>query len=410
MNNYIQFYYDEDGYLTALIHKEGKSKVIRNQDRLNKLMDICERYGRSITGEITVRRSAEKITQKYDNYVKRIARLRILGEITENMKLSFKNVALNRKIAAIALAGTIAATGLSLTSGSAETETTKVDRASYETHMEMDDDLRVQPIEREFHGTSINPGATIVSIDDNDEEIDLIIEEEQTAEDQNEINQMLAADAFHFTYENRVGNESYQNAMRYEDLFERYANMYGVDKNLLIAIASQESAGDHVSHLEGGPAVGIMQIEKAPNLNTTIEVYNFELGHKEKIEITLDKLQDLEQNIKIGAALLRYNIVYSNYNIPIGLQTYNMGFGNMGKVIDACAEGKNIDNDELRNSQTNNAWLEYRNVVSSGDPQYLEHVFSYIPEGTSITIKDTEGNTYTVQLQNDYQATQEKTN
>lgn len=395
MKNYIEFYMDTDGFLSACIHKDGKVKRITDFDKLDKLINICKKHGIEVKGERLIKRAAPKITKEYDNYIKRIKRLRILGNIKDNMKLSFKNIGLGKKIAAMALAGTITVTSVAL-----------IDKQ----------DVKAQDegLQKEYYGTYIdedneNNNQTII-IDDGDNEINVIMDEYTSPDQATQLDQMFQEEAFHFSYENRVNNECYQNAMRYEDLFEKYANMYGVDKNLLIAIASQESSGDHYNHLEGGPAIGIMQIEKSANLNQTIEVYNFELGRKESVEITLDKLQDIEQNIKIGTMLLRYSIVYSDYNIPIGIQNYNFGFGNMGKVLQACSTNENISEDNLRNSQTNNSWLEYRNIVSAGDPQYIEHIFSYIPNNSKITIKDTEGNNYSVLIQNDFVNENEKTN
>lgn len=395
MKNYIEFYMDTDGFLSACIHKDGKVKRITDFDRLDKLINICKKHGIEVKGERLIKRAAPKITKEYDGYIKRIKRLRILGNIKDNMKLSFKNIGLGKKIAAMALAGTITVTSVAL-----------IDKQ----------DVKAQDegLQKEYYGTYIdeaneNNNQTII-IDDGDNEINVIMDEYTSPDQATQLDQMFQEEAFHFSYENRVNNECYQNAMRYEDLFEKYANMYGVDKNLLIAIASQESSGDHYNHLEGGPAIGIMQIEKSANLNQTIEVYNFDLGRKESVEITLDKLQDIEQNIKIGAMLLRYSIVYSDYNIPIGIQNYNFGFGNMGKVLQACSINENVSEDSLRNSQTNNSWLEYRNAVSAGDPQYIEHIFSYIPNNSKITIKDTEGNNYSVLIQNDFVNENEKTN
>lgn len=394
MKNYIEFFYDENDYLTAKIHKNGKVKTITDGVRLDKLITLCKKRGYTITGEKTIRRSsAEKITKDYDNYVKRIKRLEILGEITSNMRLSFKSKAIGRTITAFALAGTITMTGISLVNQIQKEKPSNTEREYYATHISRDDEQNSEAIYL------------------NDNDLTLILDEiDKEQNTKQELESMFQEDAFHFSYENRVNNEAYQNTIRYEDLFEKYANMYGVDKNLLIAIASQESAGDHYNHLDGGPAIGIMQIEKGPNIGSTVEVYNFELGRKEKIEITEEKLKDLEQNIKIGAALVRYNIVYNDYNISIGVQNYNMGFGNMGQVLSACSESENTTIEDLKNNQTNNSWLDYRNAVSAGDSQYLEHVFSYIPTDSAIKVKDTFGNEYSLKLSNDYINETEKTN
>ena len=208
-------------------------------------------------------------------------------------------------------------------------------------------------------------------------------------------------DAYHFSYSDRTNEDSYSNAKRYEDLFVKYGNMYGVDPTLLIAMAAQESSGDHYGHLSGGAAMGIMQIEKSVWLGHSVSTYNFETGETDKISITQDKLEDLETNIKIGTIILRNNLEQNNYNIPLSLQSYNFGPGNMSKVISNCSESTGITRSDLRSNTTNPAWLNYRTTISAGDSQYIEHVFSYVPSGSVLTMKDRDGNSIQTQVIND---------
>ena len=223
---------------------------------------------------------------------------------------------------------------------------------------------------------------------------DFTIEDEQK---NTELNQMLQVDQFHFSYNDRTDSTSLSNAKRYEDLFIKYGNMYGVDPNLLMAMAAQESSGDHYGNLTGGSAIGIMQIEKNVFINKTISAYNFETNEMDKVNITRDTLEDLETNIKVGTIILRNNLEQNNYNIPLALQSYNFGPGNMSKVFEAAG----ITKDDARSNITNPKWLDDREVVHAGDPKYIEHVFSYVKSKTVLTIKDRDNNDVDIQIIND---------
>ena len=179
--------------------------------------------------------------------------------------------------------------------------------------------------------------------------------------------------------------------------------MFGIDPNLLMAIAAQESSGDHYGNLEKGCAAGIMQIEKAVHIGHTVSAYNFETGKVETISVTSDKLQDLETNIKIGTMIARTSIEDSNYNIPLGLQTYNFGPGSISNVLNTCCSQENVDKKEVKNDPTNNIWLNYRAFLHTGDAKYVEHVFSFLDNNAEITVLDRDGNKRTVKLSNDYQ-------
>ena len=53
----------------------------------------------------------------------------------------------------------------------------------------------------------------------------------------------------------------------------------------------------------------------------------------------------------------------------------------------------------IQNNPTNNTWLNYRSQLGIGDPQYVEHVFSYIKD-KKITILDNNGNPTSINLNN----------
>ena len=101
--------------------------------------------------------------------------------------------------------------------------------------------------------------------------------------------------------------------------------------------------------------------------------------------------------------ILRTCIENNNYNIPLSLQTYNFGPGNMEEVLSMCSSLENLDKSDLRNDPTNNTWLRYRSFLNIGDPEYVEHVFSYLQNHTDLTVQKRSGEQVTISIVNDHQ-------
>lgn len=386
MRNYIEFCYDEDDNYIAKIHKEGRVRVIRNEANLEKLISIAEKYGYEINGVCRINARVFSIAGEYEKYYKKRNVLRIIGRITPNMKLTKKEKAAGKKIAAASLAAVIIISGIGIAHG----KSGKKEPIDYQYEIILDDQMEPNMVNEVIMEDEIE--------DTPDEE-----EEETLPRTGDELQDMMQEEAFHFSYKNRQDEENISNAKRYEDLFQKYAVMYGLDANLLMAIAAQESCGDHYSHLDRGPAEGIMQIEKSVHIGENVSAYNFEKGEVETIYVTRDKLQDLETNIKIGAMILRSSIENCRYNIPLGIQSYNFGPGNMAKSIAMCCDLENLDEDEIKYNPTNNVWLKYRAFLNTGDPQYIEHVFSFMDNDTKITVLDRDGNPISIRITNDYE-------
>jgi hypothetical protein len=106
---------------------------------------------------------------------------------------------------------------------------------------------------------------------------------------------------------------SYMNQTSLEDLFEKASQKYGVDVNLLKAVAKAESGFD-ASCTSSSGAKGIMQLmpSTAASLGVT-DVY------------------DPEQNIMGGAKLLSSLLDKYDGNVSLALAGYNAGVGNVKK-------------------------------------------------------------------------------
>jgi len=407
MKNYINFYFDNEGKFTAEIHKDGKYKRIKQEKNILKLLEIAQDYGYNIQSEGTLTRYAQDITKDFDKYMRRKQRLKVLGNITNNMKVSRKNKTLGKAVIAATILAIIAVNGMSNKKNTSlayseeeintKTSTSQnIDSTNITTTEDIDLDEYVDEItnKEEEQKEEAKEVKQEIAVQGEKKEV----KEEKQAQ----IESMLQKDAFHYSYEDRSASTNVKQAKRYEDIFEKYANRYGVDKDLLIAMAAQESSGEHYNNLrDTKPAAGIMQIEKAVHIGHSVSAYNFETGKVETVQVTQDKLNDVDTNIKIGTMILRGYIENANYNIPLAIQTYNMGPGNMSKVLNSCSSLENIQVSTMKNNPTNNKWLKYRSHINAGDSKYVEHVFSYLGDKQELSVKKRDSSKISVNIAND---------
>ena len=189
---------------------------------------------------------------------------------------------------------------------------------------------------------------------------------------------------YEINFESRVNDDKFRitNAY-YNEMITNISNEYGIDPRIMIAIATQES-GIHNPNLKGS-AIGLMQIERAVWNGKSLSAYNYAKDNNETLKITEEKLNDLEFNIRAACMILRDCLNRTNYNLPVAIQMYNFGYGNMNKVF-KTTYGYNINFEEACIDCDNN-WLEYRETIKDGDNKYLEHILSYIEELEDIQIK-----------------------
>lgn len=180
----------------------------------------------------------------------------------------------------------------------------------------------------------------------------------------------------------------------YHDLVAKFSNKWGISFNLIMAILTQES---------GGFETNLMQIEFDDWKEQEIKVYNFEderyeyfvlTNNPEKWagkNVTCITEKDLENpytNISIGCVLLRKSAEYMNYHVLAAVQCYNLGKGNMDKILELVAAETGLTRDELLADQENITFYQYTYTVNKGDPDYLCNVFAFLNDyGEIITFK-----------------------
>ena len=388
IRNYIEFKYDEYRYLIAKISRDGKYRIIRNIDNIFKLIDIAEKYNYTIDSETRIVKDARYIIDEYDKLKKgKTRKFNLYNKTEDNMKIKRSNNNIGKKIAAISLATTMALTGTIIA----------------KTNQKKNNDSEVvkgQYIVTDYENNNSNYSDYLESIKYDEKEQN---SDNTSVTPKNELSNMIEKKEFHFSYEDRTSSENIDNVNQYDDIFEKYANMYGLDSKLLKAIACQESGGNHYENLGNGPAEGIMQIEKSVHIGETITAYNFETKQNDYFEITEDNIQDIDFNIRIAAMDLRNAIEAFNYNIPQGTQAYNFGIGGMNQVLANCCRNIGEKQSNLENDPTNNSWLNYTESIGIGDSEYIAHVFSYLKDNTTLSIKDRDGSNHNITIINDYQ-------
>lgn len=161
----------------------------------------------------------------------------------------------------------------------------------------------------------------------------------------------------------------------YYPLFEKYAEKYGLDTDLICAIATQER-GVHSSTIDDGGAIGIMQVQVGVWNNETIYAYDYLNNKQNVVHITLEDLRDVEKNIEIGCMIFQSYLNQMNGNVIAALQSYNNGTGTVnGTISTYCYSCGKTKNEVLEENDL--GWLDYRASSNPGDEHYVEHVLRY---------------------------------
>lgn len=169
----------------------------------------------------------------------------------------------------------------------------------------------------------------------------------------------------------------------YGDIIEKYCNMYGLDSNVICAIATQER-GVHSDSVDEGGAIGLMQIQVSVWTHETINAYNYETEKTDEIYISLDDLREVDFNIKVGCAIFQNYLKLMDGNYLAAIQCYNMGDGAMRSILNEYSYSTGRSVDEILKDTGDLGWMEYRSGGYAGDPNYIENVMRYY-EGNSLS-------------------------
>lgn len=185
----------------------------------------------------------------------------------------------------------------------------------------------------------------------------------------------------------------------YYEVIDSYCKTYGLDTDLIVALATQER-GVHGTTMDEGGATGLMQIQNSVWDNGSLTAYNFDTDSWEQITVDIGSLSDLNYNVKVGCMIFQDCLRNNDYNIIAAIQSYNMGYGTTSSLIeDYCAETGKTREQVLAN-QNDTGWLNYRDAIPYGDPSYVENVLSYYGESGTISVHKPDGTICSVTVSN----------
>ncbi len=201
-------------------------------------------------------------------------------------------------------------------------------------------------------------------------------------------------------FSDRSMTEDIQNTKeRYYEVIKEYAHRYGLDPDLMTALATQER-GIHGYEVDPGGAIGLMQIQVSAWEGETLTAYNFDTNSYETISVDTSSLSNLEENVKVGCMIFQSNLRELNYNPLLSLQAYNMGIGTAHKLARIYAEESGISKEEVLENKNDFGWMNYRDEIPYGDPRYIEHVISYLGSDFTIQNKTPDGDIISIHITN----------
>lgn len=192
---------------------------------------------------------------------------------------------------------------------------------------------------------------------------------------------------FAFNYDDRTNSKKHQIAIsEYSMIAKKYAEMYGLDYNLILAMITQENVYNVINEsvLNNKPLIGangIMQVESIWH-DEKVSAYNFEQNEYETLTIDFFKLSDPDYATKTGCMILRnyFDTIYNNYvtnnvlneseAILASLVAYNKGITAICRLINSYG----------------NDYINHIDETRGGDNLYLEHVLSYVEDNSKISV------------------------
>ena len=189
------------------------------------------------------------------------------------------------------------------------------------------------------------------------------------------LNQSLNIAQNESSKEKRVIAPETNNAMKYWSYFEYYGYTYGVDPYLLLAMATQESSGQHYSTIPGGDrfngyGYGIMQIEKPGVITKKITAYNHTTESYDIMHINEESdVYPVAQNIKAGAMILAQRAKENQYNPYVTIQGYNYGLSGVKYALSYYLTDGNLE--EIENVFENGKGSDLLKYIESNDSEWL---------------------------------------
>ena len=162
----------------------------------------------------------------------------------------------------------------------------------------------------------------------------------------------------------------------YYNLIEYYSRLYGINPDIMCAIATQER-GVHSEKKDAGGAIGLMQVQVSVWDNESLKVFNNMTNSYETLYATEDKLSKIDFNVQFACAIFSDCLNKMNGNVLAAVMAYNRGPTAARNIIRTYANSKGMTCDDVLNNPNDLGWLHYEGLDYAGDPKYVEHVMSY---------------------------------
>ena len=199
--------------------------------------------------------------------------------------------------------------------------------------------------------------------------------------------------SFNISFSDRTKDEkAISTRENYYNIISRYAKMYGVDADLMNAIATQEK-GVHSNEIDPGGGIGLMQMQYDVWVGNDVSAYNFDTKSWETLRVTDNNIRELDTNIKMACMYFQNCLVNMNYNVPAALCAYNWGTGGAQEKIRSYSQERGLALDEVL--ATNDAsWVNMFGVDGDVSLAYPKLVLSYYDVNSPIINEkvDSEGN------------------
>ena len=181
---------------------------------------------------------------------------------------------------------------------------------------------------------------------------------------------------FNIDFSDRTSDEKAVNAKEnYYELVGKYAKTYGIDKDLMMAIGTQEK-GVHSTEIDPGGGVGLMQMQYAVWVNQDVKAYNFDTNSWETFHVTDSNIRELDTNIKIACMYFQNCLVNMDYNVPAALCAYNWGTTSAKSKLSEFSQDRGLSLNEVLEAN-DTSWINLFDVNGDTSLAYPKMVLSY---------------------------------
>ena len=181
---------------------------------------------------------------------------------------------------------------------------------------------------------------------------------------------------FNIDFSDRTSAEKAVSAKEnYYELVGKYAKTYGIDKDLMMAIGTQEK-GVHSTEIDPGGGVGLMQMQYQVWVNQDVKAYNFDTNSWESFHVTDSNIRALDTNIKIACMYFQNCLVSMDYNVPAALCAYNWGMTSTRNKLSEFSQDRGLSLNEVLEAN-DTSWINLFNVNGDTSLAYPKMVLSY---------------------------------